>query len=194
MPPPFHKHPRLRGRDYTRGAFFVNVNTERRGDILGRIVGKGEGSRMELNDVGSIVEECWNAIPVHHPHVRIPEVQIMPDHVHAIMVLDLREEGDGMDAGEEEISKSTQWVDGTGSYEALGDVNEKNRPNGPKRGSLGAIMAVFKSESTKRINALLGTPGQQFWKKGFNERVIREHGGEYGRIVQYIAENPQNWK
>lgn len=183
MPPLFHKHPRLTGRDYTRGTYFVNFNTERRGEILGRIVGSGAEARMEFNDVGRIVERCWNAIPEHHPNVRIPEVQFMPDHVHAIVVLG----GNGAEEGDP--SKSTQWVDGTGVGEKLG-----GRPKGPKRGSLGAIMAVFKSESTKRINTLQGTPGRQFWKKGYNERVIREHGGEYGRIAQYITENPKNWK
>ena len=188
MPPLFHKHPRLRDHDYTRGTFFVNFNTERRGDILGHIMGSGCEARMELNEVGHIVDECWNAIPEHHPNVRIPDVQFMPDHVHAILKLDPPED-ESKNAGEAELSKSTQWVDGTGTEEKLG-----GRPKGPKRGSLGAIMAVFKSESTKRINALQGTPGRQFWKKGFNERVIREHYGEYGRIAQYIAENPKKWK
>lgn len=72
MPPLFHKHPRLPGRDYTRGTYFVNFNTERRGEILGRIVATGPEARMEFNEVGRIVEHCWNAIPEHHPSVRIP--------------------------------------------------------------------------------------------------------------------------
>lgn len=69
---------------------------------------------MEFNDVGRIVEQCWNAIPEHHPNVRIAEVQFMPDHVHAIMVLG----GNGSE--EKDPSKSTQWVDGTGAEEKLG--------------------------------------------------------------------------
>jgi REP element-mobilizing transposase RayT len=55
-------------------------------------------------------------------------------------------------------------------------------------------MAVFKSESTKRINALRRQPGRPFWKKGYYEHVIREYAGEYERIAQYIAENPMKWK
>jgi len=197
MPPLFHKHPRLRDHDYTRGTYFVTFSVERRGHILGRIVGAGAEARMEFNELGRIVEQCWNAIPEHHPNVLIPEVQFMPDHVHAIVVLGPKEAAVEAEGGD--TSKSTQWVDGTGTKEALGDGDgeaEANtgRPKGPKRGSLGAIMAVFKSESTKRINALQCTPGRQFWKKGYNERVIREHNGEYGRIAQYIAENPKKWK
>jgi len=200
MPPIFHKHPRLRGRDYTRGTFFITISTARRGDILGRIVGPGAEARMELNEVGRIVDACFNAIPKHHPQARIAEMQLMPDHLHAILVLEPKERTGweaGAEARGEERSKSTQWVDGTGTQEAIvgGDGNAgEGRPKGPKRGSLGAIVAVFKSESTKRINALLGIPGRQFWKKGYHEHVVREHGGEYGRIAQYIAENPRKWK
>jgi len=217
MPPLFHKHPRLRRHDYTKGTYFVTFSTERRGEILGRIAGTGAEARMEFNDVGSIVEQCWNAIPEHHPNVRITAVQFMPDHVHAIVVLgenvDARGGSSGS-AGETNVgvpSKSTQlsfakasardWVDGTSTREAIpdggGEVQANTgRPKGPKRGSLGAIMAVFKSESTKRINVrrMADPPGRQFWKKGYNERVIREHNGEYGRIAQYIAENPKKWK
>lgn len=39
-----------------------------------------------------------------------------------------------------------------------------------------------------------GKPGRRIWKKGFYERVIREYGGEYGRIAQYIVENPMKWR
>lgn len=106
-------------------------------------------------------------------------------------------DGEQENAQEEDLSKSTQWVDGPDAEGMLGEGEAKalgGRPKGPKRGSLGAIIAVFKSESTKRINALRGMPGRRIWKKGYYEHVIREGGGEYGRIARYIAENPQKWK
>ncbi len=202
MPPIHHKHPRLPGRDYTRGTNFVTFNTERKGDILGHIVGRGADAQMELSDAGHIVNECFQAIPDHHPNSRIAELQIMPDHLHAIVVLDPKERA-LEECSEEAIPKSTPlrlrsaWVDGAITSEALGN-SEGNRagarPNGPKRGSLGAIIEVFKSESTKRINALKSTPGRRLWKKGYHERVIRAEGGEYYRIAQYITENPNKWQ
>jgi putative transposase len=196
MPPLFHKHPRLSNRDYTQGTYFVTFSAEHRGEVFGRIVGSGADAGMELNDAGQVVLECFNAIPEHYPHARIPEMQAMPDHLHAILVLE-GNGGGGVGGGEGSIgqdpSKSTQWVDGT---DTSVPVKEKigARPKGPKRGSLGAIIAVFKSESTKRINTLRGTPGRRIWKKGYYEHVIREYNLEYGRISQYIAENPRKWK
>ncbi len=181
----FHKHPRLRDCDYTRGAYFVTICAHRRGNIFGRINGTGADAAMELNDAGAIVLDRWNAIPRHHPGARLDQLQIMPDHLHAIIVLDPPVV---VSAGSPHIV-STQGVDATG---ALG--NGRVRPNGPPRGSLGAIIGAFKSVTTKRINAITGRTGGTVWQDGYHDHVIRRHGGEYGRIAQYIAENPAKWR
>jgi len=181
MAPIFHKHPRLRDRDYTRGAYFVTICATRRGDIFGRITGMGADARIELNDAGLIVLDRWNAIPEHHPGTRLDQLQIMPDHLHAILVL---APPLGMAS-----DMSTQGVDATDALD-----ERRARPNGPKPGSLGAIIGAFKSVTTKRINAIHGSTGATIWQNGYHERAIRQQGGEYGRIAQYIAENPAKWR
>lgn len=175
----FHKHPRLRDRDYTRGAYFVTICAKRRGEIFGRIAGHGADARMELNDTGRIVEECWRAIPDHFPHARLDQFQIMPDHFHAILIL--------IPPAISAPVPSTQWVDPT-------EAPAATLANGPRPGSLGAILGAFKSETTKQINRLNRTDGAQLWQRGYYERTIRRQGGEYGRIAQYIAENPVRWR
>ena len=184
QPPKYHKHIRLRGNDYRQGAYFVTLCTAHRQELFGRIIGDGSNAVMQLNDVGRIVDECWRAIPDHFPHARLDQTQIMPDHLHAIIAL-VPPVGNG----------STQWVDATGALDddrAMDDVPA--RPRGPVPGSLGAIIAAFKSETTKRINRLDGITGQRLWQPGYYERAIRRQGAEYGRIAQYIAENPANWR
>jgi len=180
-PPKYNKHIRLRGNDYRQGAYFVTLCTLQRRELFGRIIGDRPNAMMQLNDTGRVVDECWRAIPDHFPHARLDQTQIMPDHLHAILVLDppmiIDPEG------------STQWVDATGSSRNL-----RAKLRGPVRGSLGAIIAAFKSETTKRINLMNGTAGQRLWQPGYYERAIRRQGGEYGRIAQYIAENPANWR
>lgn len=173
---PFHKHPRLRDRDYTRGAYFVTICATRRGDIFGCIQGNGSAARMELNDAGHIVLDRWNAIPEHHAGARLDQLQIMPDHLHAILVLD-----PPVSFG------STLGVDATREEHG-------RRPNGPAPGSLGAIIGAFKSVTTKRINSASGRIGGTVWQAGYHERVIRRSGGEYARIAHYIAENPVKWR
>jgi REP element-mobilizing transposase RayT len=180
MAPIFHKHPRLPDRDYTRGAYFVTICATRRGDIFGRMVGTGGDARMELNEAGLIVLDRWNAIPEHHSGTRLDQLQIMPDHLHAILVLDPPL---GID-----LSGSTHGVDATRAPDQPGA-----RPKGPAPGSLGAVIGAFKSVTTKRINAALVRRGS-VWQDGYHERAIRRQGNEYGRIAQYIAENPANWR
>ncbi len=149
--------------------------------VFGRIFGTDATARMELKNVGDIVDECWRAIPDHFPLVHLHEMQIMPDHLHAI--LELVRGNDTSSVG------ATQWVATTGAL-----YGSDRRPNGPRRGSLAAIIGAFKSETTKRVNRLNDTPARSLWQPNFYERAIREHNGEWGRIAQYIAENPKNWR
>ncbi len=187
QPPKYHKHIRLRGNDYRQGAYFVTLCIAQRQELFGRIISDGSDALIELNDTGRIVDECWCAIPDHFPHARLDQTQIMPDHLHGIIVLAPPVGNIG--------NESTQWVDATGALEddrAMDDVPA--RPRGPVAGSLGAIIAAFKSETTKRINRLNGVTGHRLWQPGYYERAIRQQGGEYGRIAQYIAENPAKWR
>jgi putative transposase len=178
----FRKHIRLPDHDYTQGAYFVTLCTRSRLQVLGRIEGSASDVRVELTDVGRIVYECWRAIPDHFPHVHLDEMQIMPDHLHAILVLD-RRSGHG-------TVGATRWVAATTG--ALDNMD--HGPDGLRRGSLGAIIGAFKSETTKRVNRMNATLGQRLWQPNYHERVIRENHGERERIARYIAENPTNWR
>lgn len=177
----FRKHVRLPDHDYLNGAYFVTMCTYWRKQVFGQIVGSGANARIELTDTGRIVDECWRSVPEHFPHAQLHEMQIMPDHLHAIIVLDAPINNGTVAA--------TQWV-------ATADAVERTTiaGNGPRPGSLGAIIGAFKSVTTRRVNRLNGTPGSSLWQPNYHERIIREHYGEMGRIAQYIAENPQNWR
>lgn len=172
----FHKHPRLPGHDYTRGSYFITICTDPRIPWFGNVFGSGPDAVMVPNELGRIVLDDWILLPQRLPHVRLDQVQLMPDHFHAIIVLD--------------GSMSTRRVD------AAGGVNDDRvRPNGPLPGSLGAIIGAFKSGTTIRMNKLRNTPGQRYWQKGFNDWRIRPtHAGQFERIAKYIADNPKFWR
>ena len=42
---------------------------------------------MQLNQVGRIVQRAWFELPKHYPHVELGTFCIMPNHVHAVIVL-----------------------------------------------------------------------------------------------------------
>lgn len=142
QPPKYHENIRLRGNDYRQGAYFVMLCSIQRQELFGRIAGDGTDALMELNDAGHIVDECWRAIPDHFAHARLDQTQIMPDHLHAIIVL-------APVGPVQQPVGSTQWVDATGAPNDDGAMdNVPARPRGPVPCSLGSIIAAFKSETT----------------------------------------------
>ena len=179
----FRKHIRLPDHDYTHGAYFVTLCTASRAHMFGKIAGTGPAARMELNDTGDIIEECWRAVPDHFLHVHLDQMQIMPDHLHGILVL-------GPGYGNDNVRiRATRLGAATNAADNIGHLR-----NGPRRGSLGAIIGAFKSETTKRVNRMNSTMGQRLWQPNYHERAIRVNRGEQGRIAHYIAQNPMNWR
>ena len=43
--------------------------------------------KMQLNDSGRLVLDCWNDLPNHYLHVELDEFVVMPNHIHGIIVL-----------------------------------------------------------------------------------------------------------
>ena len=156
---------RLQGYDYSRpGAYFVTVCTRNRKCLFGEII---EG-RMVLNDYGKVVAMAWDAIPRHFPDVEIDMFQIMPNHVHGIVVIS---------AGRGTACRAP-------TMERFGKA---------VYGSLATIIRSFKSAVTKYINELRNTPGAKLWQRNYYDHIIRNED-ELDRIRRYISDNPAKWK
>ena len=84
--PKFHSrtHPRWKSYDYTRsGVYFVTTITHDRRPILGIATQRG----IVLTSAGRIVDQCWRMVSDQFKGVVIDQFVVMPDHVHAIVVL-----------------------------------------------------------------------------------------------------------
>jgi len=76
---------RLKGYDYTcAGAYFITICAENRTCLFGDI----DSETMRLNDVGRMIQEIWDAIPLHYPGVDVDAFVVMPNHIHGIIILD----------------------------------------------------------------------------------------------------------
>lgn len=87
------KQIRLKRYDYSEaGYYFVTICTQNREFLFGSIVGVGRDRpdnakpEMILNEMGKIVKSVWQSLPKHHP-VELDQFQIMPNHVHMIIVI-----------------------------------------------------------------------------------------------------------
>ncbi len=172
---------RLRGYDYRQpGAYFITICTYDKSCVFGHIV---EG-QMQLNECGQVVQEQWISTAKVRPNVELGAFVIMPNHLHAILIV-------GPAVGATRRVAPTNGIVGP-AVGATRRVAPTNPPHGPARGSLGAIIGQFKSMTTKRVNLRRGTPGSILWQRNYYEHVIRSEES-LNAIREYICRNPLSW-
>lgn len=72
---------RMDGRDYSRpGWYFITMGADYHRHIFGEV----RGSEMHPNELGRLVEQCWDEIPQHYGHINLGARQVMPTHFHGI--------------------------------------------------------------------------------------------------------------
>ncbi len=75
---------RLMSWDYSwPGWYSVTIVSQHRRCIFGAI----EHGRFIPSTIGQIVDARWRAIPDHFPRVGLDIWQVMPDHIHGILIL-----------------------------------------------------------------------------------------------------------
>ena len=89
---PKRKHPRLDNYDYSSaGAYFVTICTENRRCMLSRVVGRGlapaETTGIEYTLFGKFAEKQLFLLEDRYPYLAVDQYVIMPNHIHAIMIL-----------------------------------------------------------------------------------------------------------
>ena len=85
---PQRKPLRLESWDYGEdGYYFITICTKDKRNLFGRIVGNG----LDRSAVGTIAETHLIDLPNHFPLVRLDKYVVMPNHIHAILVIDHRQ-------------------------------------------------------------------------------------------------------
>lgn len=83
----FHKSLRHKSINYRNGRFFVTMQVARNVSLLGAIVGE----KSVLNELGRGVQEVLEVMPKKYPEMELGEYVIMPNHVHLIVTIRLRD-------------------------------------------------------------------------------------------------------
>ena len=84
---PHRRATRLRDYDYGQtGGYFVTICVQDQECLFGETI----DGRLQLNEIGKIVVECWNCISKHYLSVELDVSVVMPNHVHGIIVLGTR--------------------------------------------------------------------------------------------------------
>ena len=87
---PKRKHPRLDHYDYsTGGAYYITICTQGRRCLLSRIVGRGLApAEIQYTAYGQIAREQLLLLEQRFPSLKIDRYVIMPNHIHAILLLE----------------------------------------------------------------------------------------------------------
>lgn len=167
---------RLQGHDYaTVGSYFITICTHKRETWFGQV----RDQMMHLSNIGKIVDECWNQIPMHYPHVTVDNFVIMPNHMHGIVVI-----------GE---TKNLNISDVETPYRASLQTTNTDSHHKPQwqSGCLGVIINRFKGSCTRQIR---NTGHADFaWQPRFHDHIIRGDD-DADRICAYIRKNPEAWE
>lgn len=82
---PQRKHIRLSQYDYsTPGGYFITICTRNRAALFGSLA----GGEVLLSEQGQMATACFEELGQHIPGLSVDNFCVMPDHVHAILVIE----------------------------------------------------------------------------------------------------------
>ena len=204
---------RLKNYNYQRSShYFITICTKNRECLFGDIV----EDKMVLNKWGNIIKKYWHEIPQHFSGVKLDRFVVMPNHIHAIVVVDRWDSAVGAlhcnalprDFANQNNQKCVETnihvddcvknviVDKRALQCNAPTAESKIQANGfanlfPKGQSLSVIIRSFKAVCSKSIRSLNGP--YYVWQRNYYEHIIRDED-DYNRIREYICENPLKWQ
>ena len=204
---------RLKGYDYSRaGLYFITICIHNRQCLFGEIL-NGE---IQLNEFGWIAHHQWEKISERFSNVELDVFQIMPSHMHGIIVLNepvgatLAVAPDNMNAPNNDPDTNdigtrvnrvpTFAPDNMNAPNNDPDINDIDPNIGTRVNrvpTVGDIIGAYKSLvankclelfKSKHPDKLMG----KLWQRNYYEHIIRDEQA-LDNIRQYIIDNPAQW-
>lgn len=182
---------RLKGYDYSQaGLYFITICVHGRKCLFGKIV----DNEMVLNDFGTIAYQQWEKLSERFTNMELDVFQIMPNHMHGIIVLNDFVGATLAVAPNDGVAPNNTVTDNNSVADAKGAGASPAPTTKPK--NVGDIVGAYKSlvaneclEIYKTKNEMMG----KLWQRNYHEHIIRDEQS-YQRISEYIINNPKNWK
>ena len=197
---------RLPSHDYSSdGYYFVTICTKKRKEFFGEI----KNGIMGLNEIGVIAIKSWKEIPNYFKDVELDIFQIMPNHLHGILAINLKD-NDHLPPCRNTINpgiQNTEVKNGNRLTPCRNTINRvptntdnmnnpnhrfmiQNNPMKTDKPTIGKIIRWFKGRTSFEIHKI--NPNFA-WQPRFWDSVIRDEN-ELNRIREYIHYNPYKWE
>ncbi len=152
---------RARWHDYNEGTYFITICTANMEHYFGKIA----QSQMHLSEIGQYAHENFQNVTQHYKYAEIPLFVIMPNHIHAIVII--------ADSDVVEIRRALSLRQKTSN----------------RKGKLSVVIGGLKSAITKFANEN-NIPFK--WQTSFYDRIIRNNN-ELNNVANYIENNVAKW-
>jgi REP element-mobilizing transposase RayT len=182
-PLPNRQSIRNRGWDYTTpGWYFVTLCVQDMRPVFGTVV----NGKMVLNETGQMAREMWLAVEKYHPEYHLDEFVVMPNHVHGLVQLEGRPDGQ---EGRPDDLPLTGGCDGLPLRDGTAGLPDfvrrfKSTADVAWRKMAGAGRCASPGPDTMRNGKL--------WHRNYWDVIVRDEQA-LANIRQYIRFNPQNY-
>jgi putative transposase len=181
---------RLKGWDYASdGWYFITICARERAAFFGDIV-SGE---IHLSEIGVIAADEWQRTPALRRNVILDEWVVMPNHLHAIILIDnkITSEMDGHGGTIGQTHSAVPVETHCNASLPMPQQAELYRNTfGPQTNNLAAIIRGFKGSTTRLIHTSGHTDFA--WQARYYDHIIRDERS-LERVRQYIILNPEKW-
>ena len=192
--------------DYaSNGAYFITICCKEMKHYFGHVC---EGA-MVLNEHGEIAEQIWAMISQHFPFISLGSFQIMPNHMHGILIIDhpapvasrfiaSDTNVNHNDADPFFVNTDVDIISETRSIASIrgADDDAKNNFGGATginnpmlHENIGRVIRWYKGRCTFEIRKNLS---EFTWQSSYWDNIIR-NSKSYENIQNYIENNPKKW-
>ena len=182
------------------GVYFITICTKGRECYFGEVV----DAKMQLSHIGLLADVFWYEIKDHAKNIKLDAFQVMPNHIHGILILDGNER-ETIDPVHDVVEtmhdvKTTRNVETMHAVETTHALSLQQQPQSQSQGqkrfqhqgsnTISSIIGSYKSAITKHAHRL----GYEFeWQERFHDIIIRNEES-YSEIADYIKNNPAKWE
>lgn len=174
---------RLKGYDYSKaGLYFITICIHNRKCLFGEIT----NDKIILNEFGDIAFNQWAKLPDRFSNFELDVFQIMPNHMHGIILLD------------EPVGATLAVAQNGLNEHGINWAGARRAGASPAPTTVGNMVGAYKSLVSndcleqfelKRPNEMMG----KLWQRNYYEHIIRDEQS-LQRIRDYIINNPSKWK
>ena len=161
------KYHRYHKFDYSSvGYYFITICCYEQKCLFGEI----SNDEMILNEFGRIAFDEWEQIPTRFNDVSLDIFQIMPNHIHWILII----------------------KDRLFDSENIKEINNINKNH---KNTIGDIIKAYKSIVFNKCLNICKSRNQymgKLWQPNYYDHILRDSEAHYN-IGNYILNNPINW-